>query len=372
MKTDKSENTLGNEAAWGPFWAVSVFLSAGKLSSSRFDVKKEDGFYGRIEKLPEALREREKADYRKVSKIGVKKEASICTNEFIDVMRHNPRADMANFCKLCSPNSIDYMLPFKNGQSTWYGAYLFWKNEIWVAYDEVRENIFHELMHRLSTRIFGTYIFSGFRQIKMEIQDDKMKVVSSIGEGIGEAYNQVLTERYFAEHGCAISYRMITDLAFFVECIIGYEKMEQFYFDSDLNSLIEEIAKYSSCEEAVTFIEMFDDFFRAIYKNSSLLSMFRAKKLYRNLIGEILRMNVRKMVGILEEVGIESLDVLSECQDSIDELLRLQKQFKFRYRLSESDWKDFERYAARELGKIGLSFSLDMDEYKTMKKVKFK
>ena len=360
------ENPLYRAAA-----TVVIYASLKKVIGKSLKLKKQNDGYRQIAVLPEELRMREKLSSYKVTKVGIKKEASICLSTFIEEMRKNPRADMANFCKLCEAYSISNMKPKKIGGSTWYGMYMAGNNQIFVDEHDVRKNIFHELMHRLVTRVFDNYIYTGFKQVKLGVKKGLHYTIFCIGDGINEAYTQMLTERYFTDYGCGQSYVILTDLAYFTESIVGAKKMEKFYFDSDLYSLVNELAKYSSKEEAIEFIRTFDVLFDRYYNRGTHISLMLAKRTYKKLLKMLFAMEIEKIKKEIKE-GARVEDVINREQFIVECILTSRKrvrlrQIQFEYGLDETDLYELGDVIRRELEGYGITWKFDeaFYEYKT-------
>jgi hypothetical protein len=117
-----------------------------------------------------------------------------------------------------------------------------------LPYYYIKENLFHELLHVASTIYKIGLICSGFCQKTFN---------HKIGEGLTEGYTQLLTER-LCEGVKLKTYKEEVRIATNLEEVIGIDKMQDLYFNANLPGLINEIAKYSSKEEATIFIMKID------------------------------------------------------------------------------------------------------------------
>ncbi len=115
----------------------------------------------------------------------------------------------------------------------------------------------HELLH-LATRVeTEKYIHCGFCQLDKSTQ-------TRFGIGLDEGYTVVLDERYFKDRATGkkdyivSTYPITRFLASNLEELIGQEIMEKLYFDADLGSLIDEMAKYCHVQRCVQFIADLD------------------------------------------------------------------------------------------------------------------
>lgn len=105
----------------------------------------------------------------------------------------------------------------------------------------------HELLHASTSSGARNRRYSGFCQCMLEIK--KLKI---LGNGINEGYTELLTRRLFGyEH---TSYNYEVAVAEMVELIVGKEKMQDLYFNLDLNGLINALGKYSDKNKTKQFI----------------------------------------------------------------------------------------------------------------------
>ena len=120
------------------------------------------------------------------------------------------------------------------------------KNKITISNDMYKSAIYHELFHLSSSSVKNGDVFCGFSQ-------KSIRKIVSIGSGLNEGYTQLLTERYF-EDGLKGSYSCFVFIADKLEKIIGEDKMSNFYFNSNLPGLINELKQYKSEKEIMQFI----------------------------------------------------------------------------------------------------------------------
>lgn len=105
------------------------------------------------------------------------------------------------------------------------------------------KNIYHELLH------LSTY--------DLENKRCGFAIFNKCGKGFTESYTQLLTERYFGELPEKAYFSGIK-LIKILEKIIGQDKMEKYYFNSSLESLIYDLLQYESKEKISEFISNFD------------------------------------------------------------------------------------------------------------------
>lgn len=111
-------------------------------------------------------------------------------------------------------------------------------------YEDDKHNLYHELLH-MSSRLDAS--FNGFYQSN-----------NNIGKGINEGYTEILCDRYFGKSEESKSYVIEKHIASNLEKIVGQEKMEDYYFTSDLYSLSKELELYLSKEEVTSFFQSLD------------------------------------------------------------------------------------------------------------------
>lgn len=156
------------------------------------------------------------------------------------------------------------------------GVYNIEENKINVLNENYSEVIYHELFHMSSSIIQNEVLYSGFNQIF--ISDSQMY---DIGKGLNEGYTQLLTERYFKDYNILHAYTIEVFFAFQLERIIGKEKMENLYFQNDLQGLINELKQYAKEELILKFIADLDDLNEIIH-TPSLISTEKEKKIINN------------------------------------------------------------------------------------------
>ena len=106
--------------------------------------------------------------------------------------------------------------------------------EISTAYR--KSILFHELLHLSSSCVREDKLYIGFNQ---------MLENSDIGRGINEGYTEYLNQLYFKHQSNSKHYyTYLKNTASLLERIIGHEKMQSFFFKSDLLSLVEELSNY--------------------------------------------------------------------------------------------------------------------------------
>ena len=113
--------------------------------------------------------------------------------------------------------------------------------------------IYHELMHMASTVCNNERIYSGF-SISGDIYHDFIY----IGHALNEGFTQLYTKEHFNSKKEKYYYPLYTAIADFIKWIIGNECCSMFYLQSNLSGLINELEKYISFDEIITFIRDLD------------------------------------------------------------------------------------------------------------------
>ena len=197
------------------------------------------------------------------SDVDIKKWASqkfgAAVSHFVEVMKDKfPTTDLTNFYNNLNElkiNSKDVVL--RPGVSGIYNAR---NNEIYVDEDEWGSTaLYHELFHMSSRTFKDEVAYCGFKQVSDDFY---------LAEGINEGYTQLLTERYFDDNTPAYIYQVyVVDK---LEKIVGQEKMESLYLNSNLFGLVTELKKYVSEEEISKFISDTDFLHEILHKQKKV------------------------------------------------------------------------------------------------------
>lgn len=155
-------------------------------------------------------------------------------------------------------------------------------NEIVIEYykdrrqsqEKLKETLIHELLHMASTRSVRDGSITGF------------DIPLYLGNAINEGYTEYLTKKYFTKGSRYVNSREV-DVFFAkgIENLVGDSKMQELYFNANLNGLVNEIAKYSSKEDAIKLLFLMDR------KNIGL----RGEKDLIQIIEEIAKLNAKKL-----------------------------------------------------------------------------
>lgn len=154
---------------------------------------------------------------------------------------------------------------------------------------------FHELLHLCTTR------FDDKKTIRLGIQINNFVV------GLNEGYTELLTKRYFnnyANNSDVDVYPHFIWIAEMLEKIIGEDKMEEYYFSSNIEGLITELEKYISREKVYDFIEDTDLLF---YSEEELFNyqkgfIYDNKEINNNIIDEYYDVNIELLNRVYNEI----------------------------------------------------------------------
>ena len=122
-------------------------------------------------------------------------------------------------------------------------------NKIYISNKCNNFSLSHEMLHLSSTRVNGRVAYCGFNQISPQ---------GNVAVGINEGYTELLATRYFGD--MPHKYTYITEQAYagIVETLIGKNKMENLYLQSDLNGLMNALCSYYSMNDVQKFIKSVD------------------------------------------------------------------------------------------------------------------
>lgn len=101
---------------------------------------------------------------------------------------------------------------------------------------------------------------------------------SFIGEALNEGYTELLVGRYFKEKQELVKNELKEEIYYYekiyanaLEMILSKEKMEKFYFNSDLFSLIRKLRKFYDSQEIIDFLIKTDFILR--YRNRAFVGL---------------------------------------------------------------------------------------------------
>ena len=165
------------------------------------------------------------------------------------------------------------------------GSYNLKKNEISLNGKVSDLSLYHELFHMASSRYENGIRYSGFHQSSIK------GGIMSLGEGINEGYTELLTKRLFENDVLtANSYEYLVFIVSKLEEIVGKEKLQSLYLNSNLKGLIEVLKKYMPIKDVMEFIANTD--FLVNHLDDVKLKMFE-----KNMINKCLK-NVNRFLII--------------------------------------------------------------------------
>jgi len=231
----------------------SVTLASGIFFNKKYKLQKEYNSYQMIDTYPNIFKNNDNIELNKeyVSSLFIKEDIF----NFIEVMSSKKlNIDLNNFYKNLNSLSIENRDPRKEkfipgGSLAAY--YIPSYNTLVVNEDDYKEFINHELLHvTVSRENTDGSISCGFLQYKDGV---------CIGSAIDEGCTQLFSERYFNEEETGKDVYVLEKLVVsLLEDIIGSEKLEELYFQSDLGGLVDELSKYVDREEVLKFIYNLD------------------------------------------------------------------------------------------------------------------
>jgi len=182
------------------------------------------------------------------------------------------------------------------------GAYSPKNNSIYIR-NWTPSTLFHEFFHIASSIQVEDITCSGFMQSTKK---------SEIGRGLTEGYTEVLRNRYiYGTEDRANGYWHLIQIAKSLETVIGKKKMENCYFNANLNNLVMEMEKYLSHKECMNLIFYMDFLLKA--NSHRWILQFHAKK-FANTVSQInyllLKMYLKK-IFLEPEKNVISVNYLS-------------------------------------------------------------
>ena len=144
--------------------------------------------------------------------------------------------------------SDEYEGEYKDYENTVYISIP--NNEEYQVNDQVRDTLFHELLHVASTNVLKNY--SGF--------DHEVNITGTrkIGRGINEGYTEYLLLNYFNPSDPTTYYedeiRIIKEL----EKLLGKDKMIEYYFTGNLYNLITDLSKENDYSPIIELVKDID------------------------------------------------------------------------------------------------------------------
>lgn len=175
------------------------------------------------------------------------------------------------------------------GNSATYNAR---EKVITIAGDNYTEDIYHELFHVASSFVQNDTIYSGFFQ-------GCYKRNKTIGRGLTEGYTQLLAERYFGDVTKKY-YAYEVYVSKVLEKVIGKDVMEKQYINANLPGLINELAKYSSKEDIICFLNDLDFAVKYRYPRSiGLVKHDVLLKVFKNITYFLIKVYIKKLVSLV-------------------------------------------------------------------------
>ena len=175
---------------------------------------------------------------------------TICNNIERELRSKDLSAYHNNIKNLKITNKLDFFdKNFRLNKMIYISLYYPKENKIYVSDRCDQYSLSHEMLHLSSTRVEGNNIFTGFNQITHG---------RTYGVGLNEGYTELLTSRYFSDKMSHSSYLIEQAYAGITEMLVGRYKMEDLYFKSDLNGLVNALTSYYSFNDVTKYIKSID------------------------------------------------------------------------------------------------------------------
>lgn len=167
------------------------------------------------------------------------------------------------------------------------GCYYFENNEIILKPYYSDATIYHELLHLSSTVINEDVSYIGFDQTC-----DK----NSIATGLNEGYTEYLTNKYFVKNdSSSYIYEYLRDISELIEIIVGQDKMQKYYFNSDLFSLYFDLSNYIDVKYLDNLINDTDYLYKSFTDNITLLQYDKIVDIFREVNYILIKTYINKL-----------------------------------------------------------------------------
>lgn len=252
--------------------SIFIYYTSGVLYKTYSLKKKFRPKITKVELPTQLIRKYQKVDMDKIIRVEYGKSLVKFTKVLIDKFKEEDLILFYNninelIIKIKNFKLENFILTTNND-----GKYVTKKNEITIDKNSHFLTIFHELFHMASSFYNEIMECSGFNYY-----NKKLKV--GYGEGLNEGYTQTLTERYFGKVDDGVQiYFYESNVAKKLEEIIGQDKMESLYLRANLRGLIDELIKYESEENIMTFICHLD-FVNSHFNINKRMSLTKKKML---------------------------------------------------------------------------------------------
>lgn len=227
----------------------------------------------RFTRMPNVIKHDKK---QKISKFCIKKQYSICLNNFVhDIKACIPYVSLDLFYEnSIGLKIIEYSKINEKSNLVFASADYFDDGRekairVYNGKDYIPSLIYHELFHMATTKLQEEACRSGFYYCDLDF---------CLGEGLNEGYTELMTMRYFGNYMSekeeeVSSYPVLVSIAYLLEkYFIGKERMQKLYFGLDLPNLIEILKEYDSESNVMSFLRKID--YLNLY-NLNTLHVFR-------------------------------------------------------------------------------------------------
>lgn len=238
-------------------------------------------------------------------------------NKFIYFININPNVDLKLFYEnlksliIKEKRTFNTLLFIKSHTKGHYDGY---NNKILVLRDDNFYSIYHELLHCASRRIIENEMNIGFH--KFVVDEKNAKIIFNMGKSLTEGYTTILEKRYFSsiEHTQKRGYIIEEFISSMLEKIVGKEQMEKFYFNADLDGLINYLKQFSNEEDIYLFLEHFDKILVTAQKK---IKPKEAEYIYKFIGGFLLKIYVYRLGMLIENNTITREEFLKAIDDFI-------------------------------------------------------
>ena len=174
--------------------------------------------------------------------------------------------------------------------------------------------LYHELLHLASTNVYSNQFFSGFKRFSKNPIGGY-----SIGTGLTEGYTEYLVHDIFGTTNINQTYYCLKECMNILVKIVGREKMDLYYFTNNLKALRDDLAKYSSKEEANAFILDLDRIKTNSVKVTDYLDRVYRTKLKQELDDDLIDSNY----------ALDEINYVYEKAKKINTLAKIKKSDEY-------------------------------------------
>lgn len=268
---------------------IGTIVSAMLLSKASH-IERGEIHFTSIDRVPKTQKNKLP---KRLTKTGIKKEASVIVNQYIKTLKYHPHIDLSGIYE----NFMPYCIEESKNISPHYDSS---SKKIFVNPNDFRNSllrglldmtVFHEY-EKVDVDKFGHSEKSTFRTDGFTRAIGTNEYSYEVGIGITEGYKDLLLERYF---DVDYRYPYLANIVQLVEFEVGEERMEALFFQGNLRELLQIM---NGCEDK-TWLTDIDKIFE-VFKMSPYKVKKKAINEYRRLLISLSRLAIVKGIKTYE------------------------------------------------------------------------